>query len=82
MKPYRRSLRPEGSIGTWWQGYLVRFQPNNVIVVEYETLYEDCETRAQAAFPNRPNWGPTWPNRGPIGAHMECCLGGGGIGIW
>ena len=23
-----------------------------------------------------PIWGPTLPNRGPTGAHMECCLGG------
>ena len=22
-----------------------------------------------------PNWGPPWPNHGPTGAHMECCLG-------
>ena len=30
---------------------------------------------SQAAFPNVPQFGQTWPNLGPTGAHMECCLG-------
>ena len=29
----------------------------------------------QVAFLNGPQVGLTWPNRGPTGAHMECCLG-------